>query len=116
VWYGCILGGEPATVPDVFKGIVHEPALAPTIVRGVVVDQLLLRQGDQVAYPDDVDAIHRHHSGEGLAAAALPLVLHAGDRSLLPPVYELRQVRHIHVGVYEAQDGRGDRAITGGVL
>lgn len=48
---------QPAVLHHVVKGVVHQPAAAAQILGVVAADQLLLRQGHQLAGADGVDAL-----------------------------------------------------------
>ena len=108
------LGGDAAAVLDVLERVLHEPALAPAVVRRVAVDQLLLRQRHQPPRPDRVDALHGHHRGERPAAAALALVLDAGDRALAAPVDGAGEVADALV--HEPRERRRGEAVAAEVV
>ena len=72
--------------------LVHETTLATIVSFGAgAVDEILFREGDELAGGLCVLTLKRAGGGESPAGSALTLVLDGGDESLLPPV-----------------DGRGD--------
>jgi len=76
-----------AVLDDPLESVVHQTTVAAHVARRAgAVDQLLLRQRDQVLGGDGVSTLDGTGGGESPAAAALALVLDRGDGTSLAPV------------------------------
>jgi len=72
---------------DVSHGLSHQTTIATLISLGIrAVNQVLLRQGDQLVGSQEVAALNGASGGEGPAGTALALILDASDSTLVSPV------------------------------
>ena len=85
----------------ILESVVHQTTIA-TRVDGGALDELLLREGDEVASGNLMSTLHGSSGGEGPAGTALSLVLDGGDGTLGDPVDLIGEV-----GGGEVLDGVG---------
>merc|ERR1719427_794673 len=86
VWVS-LLSVDAPVVLDVLEGGVHESTLAAHVaVFPAAVNKVLLRKAGENTSCAVVHRLQGSCGGEAPARSALTLVLHRGDRSVLPPV------------------------------
>lgn len=82
------------------EGIIHLAAVASLVaVAGRAVDEVLLRERDEVASGNSMGALDRASRGERPARAALALVLNGGHHALGAPVHGGRNGEAGEVGI-----------------
>jgi hypothetical protein len=86
VWV-VLLSVETTVLDNVLEGVVHETTVATHVAEGAgAVNELLLREGDELAGGDGVGTLDGTGGGERPAGTALALVLDWGDGTLGSPV------------------------------
>jgi len=76
-----------SVLDDVSEGVVHESSVASHVSRGLVaIDELLLREGNELSVGDEVGTLGRTGGGEGPARTTLSLVLDISDGTSSSPV------------------------------
>lgn len=91
-----VLSGNTTVLLDEGEGIIHPATVAASIgTSDVARNQLLLREGEQVAILVVVSTLKSTSGGERPAGTALALVLHGGDGTLGDPVNGRRQSRDV---------------------
>lgn len=91
-----VLSGDTTVLLDEGEGVVHPATVAASIgTTDVARNQLLLREGEQVAILVVVGTLKSTSGGERPARTALALVLHRSDSTLGNPVNSGRQGRDI---------------------
>jgi len=94
-----------AVLDDPLEGVVHQTTVAAHVARRAsAINQLLLREADQLAVLGEVGTLDGTSGGESPAAAALALVLDGGDSALGDPVNGIGNGGHIDVGLVLGAD------------
>merc|ERR1712039_787334 len=83
--------GDHRGLLSVLESVVHETTIA-TGVDGGALDELLLREGNEVAGGNEVSTLQGTGGGESPAGTALSLVLDGGDSTLGSPVDGIGEV------------------------
>lgn len=95
-----VLSGDTTVLLDESERVVHPATVAASVgTTDVARNQLLLREGEQVAILVVVSTLKGTSGGERPARTALALVLHRGDSALGNPVNSGRQGRDILRGL-----------------